>query len=87
MYEITEGADVLYRLKERNGQIVDRPAKIVRVWRGADQNPQANGLVNLAVFVDGANDVNGLSGAPVIWATSIEYSTNTDRASTWHWPA
>lgn len=78
--EVVEGADVRYHLRDRAGEIVERSAKIVRVWSRED------GVVNLVVFVDGSNDVMRLDGqAPVIWETARKYNTAC-KEGTWHFP-
>lgn len=52
----------------------DRPAVIVRVW--------TDELVNLQVITDGPND--GLDA--IVWKTSIQFSEDTSKTPTWHWP-
>lgn len=73
-----------------------RPAIVVRVWRnleGAHAGlPLLEGLVNLQVFTDGANDQNpayssGLNervANGLLWATSVRFSDQHE-AGTWHW--
>lgn len=74
-----------------------RPAIVVRVWRNLDGThaglPLLEGLVNLQVFTDGANDQNpayssGMNervATGLLWATSVRYSDQHE-AGTWHWP-
>lgn len=66
--DIKIGQDVFYCFKNRCGTVVSRPAKIVHSW-----NTGAPYCVQLAVFVDGTNDVLD-TVAPVVWRTSVTYS-------------
>ncbi len=87
-----EGALVHYVMT--NGE--HRPAIVVRVWRNLDGThaglPLLEGLVNLQVFTDGANDQNpayssGMNervASGLLWATSVRYSDQHE-AGTWHW--
>lgn len=89
---LTEGRIVHYVMT--NGD--HRPAIVVRVWRslgGAHEGlPVLEGLVNLQVFTDGANDQNpayssGLNervSSGLLWATSVRYSDQHETGS-WHW--
>ncbi len=62
-----------------------RPAIVVRVWEGSTE-----GLVQLQVFLDGAND-DPIDGAGLTWRSSVRYSAERDELGayspgTWHWP-
>lgn len=74
------GRIVLYRLKDKRGDIVIRPAIVVRVWeRQDDEMP----LVQLQVFTDGSNDgVGGPDG--IVWKTSVHYD-EAGAEGTWSW--
>jgi hypothetical protein len=60
-----------------------RPAIVVKVWpysAGADQYP----LIQLQVFLDGANDGREFRDNSLYWATSVHYSEEKE-PGTWHW--
>lgn len=59
-----------------------RPAIVVETFEGANG---LSSLINLIVFLDGANDNPMTTGLHTVWVTSREY----DEAAvlgTWHWP-
>lgn len=58
-----------------NKKGIHRPAIIVEVW--------SDEVVNLQVFTDMRNDGEL---QPVLWATSVPYSSNMNLALAWHWP-
>lgn len=76
----TVGRVVLYRLKDRYGEIVSRPALVVRVWDRADD---VMPLVQLQVFADGSNDGPDYAGG-IVWKTSVHYD-ESGAEGTWHW--
>ncbi|SRR6266568_1205805 len=72
---------VNYVLPDGRGKGQVRPALVVRDWK------QANGSVNLQVFVDGSNDYlaagkDGIWGF-TLWKTSVHYSADKGYG-TWH---
>lgn len=80
---------VLPRHLKNAGQI--RPAIIVRVWQGIE-SPEAPGLSNLVVFLDGLNDRDRTDGLriaehsmPIDWVGSVLHDAE-GRPGTWHWP-
>lgn len=80
---LTEGRIVHYVLS--NGQ--HRPAIVVKNWSNPTL-PGSEGMVNLIVFADGANDRNVISGNSdqgIFWATSAHYDPNGTKHHTWHW--
>ena len=83
MEGLTEGRIVHFVMDSGHYPGAHRPAIVVRVWRGADAQPQPNGLCQLQVFTDGSND-GGAFAAGLFWATSVEYSEEP-RPRTWHW--
>ena len=67
-----------------------RPGIVVKVWT-VDGRPQANGLCQLVVFLDGTNDYpDGSEDVGHQWATSVEYKTCAPglrpAERSWHWP-
>ncbi len=88
MEGLTEGRIVHYVMPDGRNRGEDRPAIVVRVWR-VDGKPPANGVCQLAVFVDGTNDyvnlpMDNTSFMPVIWKTSVVHSAEHE-FGTWHW--
>lgn len=73
---LIEGRIVHFVFADRQGELVHRPAVVVRV------GDRASGLVNLRVFTDGANDAP--YGDHTLWATSVRYSEEP-QDQTWHW--
>jgi len=70
------GSDVLYVLDGGPCKGQNRPAKVVQTF-----GPE---VVNLQVFIDGAND--GYHGpAGLVWQTSIKHDSEK-APGTWHWP-
>lgn len=68
------GDSVLYRIED--GQ--DRAAIVTCVW--------SESVVNLAVIVDGANDIGGdRDRFPFLWKTSVEKSEQALK-NTWYAP-
>ncbi len=89
MEGLTEGRIVHYVMPDGRNRGEDRTAIIVRVWRDGEGKPPANGVSQLAVFVDGTNDYDNLpmgnsSFMPVVWKTSVVHS-NEHEFGTWHW--
>lgn len=91
---LTEGRIVHYVLESGRSKGDHRPAIVVRDWK------QENGLVQLQVFTDGANDeftnfvfvtddkrdiATGDQSSNVVWRTSVHYS-EAKEPGTWHWP-
>ena len=77
MEGLTEGRMVHYCLVNKSGDVVHRPAVVVRIWS------QDTGGVNLQVFTDGGNDGETYQGG-LYWATSVSFSEEP-KAYTWHW--
>lgn len=81
---LTEGRMVHFVLDEGPSAGQHRPAVVVKVWRifqeGGIQSPPKNGVSNLQVFTDSAND-----GLPnVMWRSSVLFNANAEEG-TWHW--
>lgn len=90
MEGLSEGRIVHFVLSKN----ICRPAIIVNAWDGKLEG----GMVNLQIFMDGANDLEiierlvGTTTIPenlnfgiVLWKTSVKYSESKE-TSTWHWP-
>lgn len=82
---LIEGRVVHYVLNDGVSRGEHRPAVVVRVWRNADGLPQSNGICQLQVLTDDAND-----GLPaVVWRTSVLYDAGgrgtPPPEGTWHW--
>ncbi len=77
---LTEGRIVHFVIE--NGE--HRPAIVVRVWRGVHEGniktPPENGVCQLQVFTDGANDQSEL----ILYRTSVLNDPEC-RPGTWHW--
>lgn len=74
---LTEGRIVHYVMPDHK----HRPAIITQVF-----NP--DGLINVRVFTDGANDTNsiGWHTEHPDWVTSIKFDDNSSpEVNTWHW--
>ena len=72
-------------IRTDGGQLVQRPAMIVRTWPDGDGG--VSKLVNVQVYTDGdgTKDVNdGLNN--VLWKTSVSYDPDQDTELTWSWP-
>jgi hypothetical protein len=76
MKGLTEGRIVHYVLPSGPNTGAHRAAIVVRDWK------QANGLVNLQVFYDGANDNPHHDRSP--WLGSALYDEK-GALGTWHW--
>jgi hypothetical protein len=77
--DIVVGTIVHYTLPE-NREV--RPAIIIRTWGRSEPYP-----VQLAVFVDGTNDIRGgdPNNPPLLkWRTSVTYD-ESGRPGTWKW--
>lgn len=91
MEGLIEGRIVHYVLREGANVGQHRPAMVVRVWRGADGEPPANGVCQLNVFVDGTNDFPSLLregfnlAGPSCWQTSVLNDEVAKGPGTWHW--
>jgi len=80
MQKPTVGRIVLYSF-ECKGEVVTRPAIIVRTWGDTPANP-----VNLQVFADGDGTPHYNDGLPnVFWKTSIHQSEGPE-ADRFHFP-
>lgn len=69
-------------IRNAHGELVTRPAIVVRPWGSTP-----NAALNAQVFCDGdgskAND-----GLPnVVWKTSLTHDPSGQAESSWHWPA
>lgn len=73
--KISLGRIVHAVIKDGMGQLVVRPAIVVRVW--------SETTVNLQVFLDGPG---WAGGATCLWVTSAYFHAEGDREKTWHWP-
>lgn len=65
-----------------------RPAIVVKVWRNADGSTPENGCCQLAVFLDGSNDMPGTdmnNPTMVTWMTSVLFDEDDKAPRTWHW--
>lgn len=89
MNGLTEGRMVHYVLPHHPecrsvGQ--HRPALVVKVWGEGSGYPPEEGVINIGVFTDYANDYysdhEGYNGH--FWATSVKYDENKE-PGTWHW--
>lgn len=78
------GRVVHFHFHDEGGNVVTRPALIVRTWDPAKYAAYQNDQVNLRVFLDGANDNQG-TGGPADWQTSIPRS-DEPKAGCWSWP-
>jgi len=73
------GGIVHYIMDEGNHKGEHRPAIITHVW--------SNTCVQLTVFTDWSNDINGSCG--ILWRTSVlqnEGDVNPKSLGSWHWP-
>jgi hypothetical protein len=87
MEGLTEGRVVHYVMDRGRYQGEHRPATVVKVWRGADGQAQANGVCQLQVLYDGTNDIPDAVGAHMFWATSVIYADPAEnKPGSWHWP-
>jgi hypothetical protein len=77
------GDIVDFILSEGNQQGQERPAIVVKTWQAPSES-----VVNLQVFVDGANDF--ITAHPAFsgiwWRPSVEYDGTASKPNTWHWP-
>jgi hypothetical protein len=80
MEGLTEGRIVHFVLDQGSNLGQHRPAIVVRVWRVAGGKAQENGLCQLQVFTDDANDML----PAVLWKTSVEFDAS-GKPGTWHW--
>ncbi|MHB1681574.1 MAG: hypothetical protein ACYCYO_01920 [Bacilli bacterium] len=78
------GRIVHFVLKDRSGELVHRPAIIVRNWADEGVYVQEEG-VQLQVFTDGTNDGPEYASG-IHWATSVHHDEAADTEHTWHWP-
>ena len=86
MEGLTEGRIVHYVLNEGRYPGQHRPAIVVRVWRGVDGAPPANGCCQLQVFMDGTNDNDHFqNGMGTMWRTSVLNDETEKQPGTWHW--
>lgn len=69
---------------EREGELVTRPAMIVRTWDPEEHPAYQSDEVNLRVFLDGCNDGEGTDG-PRDHQTSVPRS-DEPKAGSWSWP-
>lgn len=76
MEGLTPGRIVHYVFTNREGELVHRPAIIVRVWNDG-------GVVNMIYFPDGTNDLAHVEDFEA-WQTNIRYS-EIPEPNTWHW--
>ncbi|HEX8795453.1 MAG TPA: hypothetical protein VF765_31100 [Polyangiaceae bacterium] len=80
----TIGRIVLFAFIAGNGEIIERPAIVVRTWEKYG--------VQLQVFTDGSNDNHLLAPAerdqPAVWRTSVIPADDHDKAQVgrWRWP-
>lgn len=62
-----------------------RPAVVVKVWGDPPGEPYP---IQLAVFIDGSNDVPGAdrNNPPMVqWVTSVTFDETEKKPGTWHW--
>jgi len=83
--KVSVGRIVHYVFKDRNGELVHRPAIVVHDcfadW-GVYQEQEG---VQLQVFTDGTNDGPDYA-AGIVWRTSVYHDEETKAEGTWHWP-
>lgn len=72
----TIGRIVHFHFHDAVGNLVTRPAMIVRVWNDSE--------VNLQVFTDGGND--GIDQASGLWKRAQVPYHHEIRAGSWRWP-
>ena len=81
------GRIVHYVFKDRHGEMVHRPAMVVRNWaheNGMDAG-EADDMVQLQVFTDGTNDGPEYASG-LYWATSVHEDATGEKEYSWHWP-
>lgn len=77
----TTGRIVNAVIKNARGELITRPAIIVRTWGEQSFSVQAQ------VFTDGNGDPATNDGLPnVVWKSSLQYC-ETPIENSWHWPA
>lgn len=77
---LTEGRIVHYVLNEGRYKGEHRAAIVSKVWRNGDGTPPANGVSNLTVFTDAAND-----DLPTVFGRSSVLYDADEKPGTWHW--
>jgi len=78
---LTIGTQVLYVLPTGPSKGQDRPAIVVNDL----SSTVGDGVVNLQVFIDGANDAP--YDPAIKWVTYVSYDNSTNKApGTWHFP-
>jgi hypothetical protein len=76
----TIGRIVIATIKNGRGELVQRPALIVRTWGEESHCVQAQ------VFTDGQNELEGNDGLPaVLWKSSLQFC-ETPIENSWNWP-
>ena len=76
----TIGRIVIATIMDGRGNLVQRPALIVRTW-GEDTK-----CVQAQVFTDGQDETNGNDKLPaVVWKSSLAFSEGQE-LNTWNWP-
>lgn len=84
--EVTVGRIVHYTLPAhypRGGEV--RPAIVVRSWSPIEHDNPHSGMVNLKVFLDGANDQDISQGGHDLWVGSVYFDPD-GKPGTWRWP-
>ena len=77
---LTEGHIVHYVLNEGRYKGEHRAAIVAKVWRNGDGTSPENGVSNLTVFTDAAND-----DLPAIYGRGSVLYDASGAPGTWHW--
>lgn len=78
------GRIVHFVLKDRHGELVHRPAIVVRNWADEGHYVDVEG-VQLQVFTDDTNDGPEYASG-LFWATSVHHEEEDKKEYSWHWP-
>lgn len=78
----TVGRIVNAVIKSKLGELVTRPAIVVRPWGSTP-----NAALNAQVFCDGDGGIANDGLPNVVWKTSLTFDPTGAKESSWHWPA
>lgn len=66
-----------------HGELVIRPAIIVRIWPVADT---VETTVQAQVFMDGDGGISNDGMPNCVWKSSLQYDETAQSEHSWHWP-